>query len=129
RLFAFWSQEFYRQLIPTGGTIQIYTPTQLERQGDFSQSTDGNGNPVVIAGPGITNGKIDPSKLPAGQQAVFTEVQKILNLYPLPNVNGYGANGQDFNYSIALSAQAPRREDILRVDYQLNSNNHVYGRW
>jgi hypothetical protein len=129
KLFAFWSQEFYRQLIPSGGTIQFYTPTQLERQGDFSQSIDANGEPVVISGPGIVNNKIDPSLLPPAQQAVFANVQKILNLYPLPNANGFGVNGQGFNYSTALSSHAPRREDILRVDYQLNSANHIYGRW
>ena len=122
RLFVFWSQEFYRQLVPLGGTTQFYTPTALERQGDFSQSIDGNGNPIVIAGPGITNNKIDPS-------AINSQLQKILNLFPLPNVTGFGVNGQNYNFSEALSGKAPRREDILRIDYQLNKNNRLYGRW
>ena len=43
RLFVFWSQEFYRQLIPIGGTTTFYTPTDLERQGDFSQTFGGLG--------------------------------------------------------------------------------------
>jgi hypothetical protein len=121
KLFVFWSQEFYRQLIPVGGTIQFYTPTQLERQGDFSQSTDGNGNPVTISGPGITNNVITSGINPAMQQ--------ILSLYPLPNVSGFGVNGQNYNYSFAPSGKAPRREDILRVDYQINSKNRLFGRW
>ncbi|MGA8151892.1 MAG: carboxypeptidase regulatory-like domain-containing protein [Terriglobales bacterium] len=129
KLFFFWSQEFYRQLIPIGGTTQFYTPTALERQGDFSKSIDGNGLPIVISGPGITNDKVDPSALPAAQQTAFKEVQKILNLFPLPNVNGFGVNGQNYNFSEALSGNAPRREDILRVDYQLNSKNRLFGRW
>ena len=128
RLFVFWSEEFYRQLIPSGGLSQFYTPTALERQGDFSQSINGDGTSIVIAGPGITNNKIDPTQLPAAQQAVYAQVQKILNLYPLPNVPGFGPN-QNYNYSNSFSAHHPRREDILRVDYQLNSNNHLYGRW
>jgi hypothetical protein len=128
KLFVFWSQEFYRQFVPSGGVTQFYTPTALERQGDFSQSVDGNGVPIVIAGPGITNNKIDPTQLPAAQQAVFAQVQKILNLFPLPNVSGFGT-GQSFNYSNAFSAHDPRREDILRVDYQLNAKNRLYGRW
>src|SRR6202022_1692166 len=118
----------YRQLIPIGGTAQFYTPTALERQGDFSQSIDGNGNPIVISGPGITNNKIDPTKLPAGQQAAFAQVQKILNLFPLPNVGGFG-NGQQYNFSESLSGNAPRREDILRIDYQLTAANRLFGRW
>src|SRR5581483_1045689 len=128
-LFVFWSQEFYRQLIPIGGTSTFYTPTQLERQGDFSQSIDGNGNPIVIAGPGITNNKIDPTQLSPAQQAIFTQVQNILNLYPLPNVSGFGVNGQNYNFSQALSGNAPRREDILRIDYQINDKNRLFGRW
>src|SRR6266550_4028829 len=63
KLFVFWNQEIYRQLIPISGTTTFYTPTKLERQGDFSQSIDGNGLPIVIAGPGITNNKIDPTQL------------------------------------------------------------------
>jgi hypothetical protein len=128
KLFFFWSQEFYRQFVPSGGITQFYTPTALERQGDFSQSINGDGTPIVIAGPGITNNKIDPTQLPAAQQAVFAQVEKILNLFPLPNVSGFGPN-QNYNYSAAFSAHDPRREDILRVDYQLNSKNRLYGRW
>ncbi len=48
KLFFFWSQEFYRQLVPSGGTTQFYTPTALERQGDFSQSINGDGTPILL---------------------------------------------------------------------------------
>jgi hypothetical protein len=129
RLFVFWSQEFYEQLVPIGGTAQFYTPTKLERSGDFSQSTDDGGNPVTITGPGITNNKIDPTQIPANLQPVYAQMQKMLSLYPLPNVSGFGVNGQNYNYSQSLSGNAPRREDILRVDLQLNSKNRLYGRW
>jgi len=118
KLFFFWSQEFYRQKVPTSGGTTFYTPTALERQGDFSQSIDGNGKPVIIAGPGITNDKIDSS-------AINPQIQKILNLFPLPNVTGHN----DYNYGIVFSQLDPRREDILRVDYQVNDNNRLYGRW
>ena len=131
KVFVFWSQEFYRQFVPLAGTEQFYTPTALERQGDFSQSTDGSTPPqsVAIAGPGITNNKIDPTQLPSALQPIFAQMQTILNLYPKPNVTGFGVGGQNYNYSQALAADAPRREDILRVDYQLNSRNRLYGRW
>jgi len=128
KIFFFWNQEFYRQLVPLS-IAQFYTPTALERQGDFSQSVDGAGNPVVIAGPGVTNNKIDPTQLSAPQQAVFQQVQTILNLYPLPNVPGFGTNGLNYNYSQSLSGNAPRREDVLRVDFLINSKHRLYGRW
>ena len=125
KLFFFWNQEFYRQYIPVG-LFQFYTPTALERNGDFSQSTDGNGQPIAISGPGIANNVITPT---AAQQATFTAVSKILNLYPLPNVPGFGVNGQNYNYSQSVSGHDPRREDILRIDYQISSKNRIYGRW
>src|SRR6266576_5916118 len=50
KLFFFWSQEFYRQVIP-GGLDQFRVPTALERSGDFSQTVDGNGNNLVIYNP------------------------------------------------------------------------------
>jgi hypothetical protein len=128
KLFVFWSQEFYRQLVPINGTAQFYTPTALERKGDFSQSFVPNSVstqppvPVVISGPGITNNVIDTS-------LINTQVQAILNLFPMPNVNGFGVGGQNYNFSEALSAHDPRREDILRIDFQLNGSNRLYGRW
>ncbi len=125
KLFFFWSQEFYRQLIPQQGLTQFYTPTAAERQGDFSASVDGNGNPIEISGPGITNNKIDSTLLTSAQQTVFAQVQKILNLYPLPNITG----NNSYNYQAALSGTYPRREDILRIDYQINDKNRIFGRW
>ena len=125
KLFFFWSQEYYNQLLPYSGVTQFYTPTALEREGDFSQSVDGNGKPIIIAGSGVVNNKIDRSLLSASQQAVFDEVQKVLNLYPLPNITG----NNNYNYSTTISFGNPRREDIARLDYQLNENNRVYGRF
>lgn len=139
KLFVFWSQEFYRQLIPIGGTTTFYTPTDLERQGDFSQSVvpepvsggwvarpvviyDSNGNPF----PG---NKIDRNLLTGPQQAVFDNISKILSLYPEPNVPGFGTNGFNYNYSTALSFSNPRREDILRGDFQINTANRIFARW
>lgn len=133
KLFVFWSQEFYRQFVPIGGTTTFYTPTDLERQGDFSQSVDGNGQPIVIYNPAtglpFAGNKIDPTQLTPAQQTVFAQVSKILSLYPEPNVPGFGSNGFNYNYSTALSYSHPRREDILRGDYQLNANHRVFARW
>jgi hypothetical protein len=38
KLYVYWNQEFYQQLIPIGGTTQFYTPTALERQGDLNEA-------------------------------------------------------------------------------------------
>jgi len=129
RLFVFWGQEYYRQLVPDTNIDQFRVPTALERQGDFSQTFDGQGNLLTIYDPStgqpFQGNKIDPSTLSASQQSVFQEVQKVLSLYPLPNVTG----SVNYNYATPLSSNDPRREDILRVDYQVNSKNRFFGRW
>src|SRR5439155_14095149 len=103
--------------------------TALERSGDFSQTVDGNGNKLVIYNPAtgqpFPGNKIDRSQLSPQQQAIFDQVSKILSLYSLPNVSG---NNQ-FNYSAQLSYDSPRREDILRIDYQVTGKNRLFGRW
>ncbi len=50
RLFFFWSQEYTGQFV-NGGVQNKYTPTALERQGDFSQSLQNNGSLIVITDP------------------------------------------------------------------------------
>jgi len=128
KLYFFFGQEYYRQLIP-GGTVQVRLPTPAEIGGDFSQSYDSNGKLLVIYNPATGKpfpaNKIDPSTLSPAQQSVFSEVQKILSLYPKPNVTGVNA----YNFSNVYSSDNPRREDYLRLDYQINSANRIYGRW
>src|SRR4029434_7944738 len=56
---------------------------------------------------------------------VFDEISKVMSLYVQPNISGNAG----FNYAPQLSYNHPRREDILRIDYQINSKNRIYGRW
>ncbi len=127
KLFFFFSTEWYRQLIP-GGISQYQTPTALERTGDFSQTVDTNGNPVQIYNPVthalIPGSKINPTTLTAQQQANFAQIQKVLNLYPLPNVTGQSYNRQD-----PLSYQLPRTEYIGRLDYQISPSERIFARY
>ncbi len=127
KIFFFWSQEFYRQLIP-GGYDQFRVPTALERTGDFSQTVDGNGNPLVIHNPAtgapFPGNKIDPALLTPEQHQVFDQVSKVLSLYDLPNVPG---NNQ-YNFATQLSYDNPRREDVARIDYQLTQGHRLFGR-
>jgi len=128
KLFFFFSNEFYRQLVP-GGISQYRTPTLLERQGDFSQSVDSAGNPIQIFNPTtglpFAGNKIDQASLTASQQASFAEIQKILNLYPTPNVS----NNNSYNRQDPLSYTHPRTEYIGRVDYQISSSERVFARY
>lgn len=128
KLFFFFSNEIYRQFVP-GGLSQYRTPTLLERSGDFSQSVDSSGNPLQIYDPAtglpFAGNKIDPGTLAPSQQATFTQIQKILSLYPTPNV----VNNNTYNRQDPLSYSHPRTEYIGRVDYQLSSSERVFARY
>jgi len=52
-----------------------------------------------------------------------------LNLFPLPNVTGFATGNQYYNFSESLSGHDPRREDILRVDYQFSAKYRLFGRY
>jgi Carboxypeptidase regulatory-like domain/TonB-dependent Receptor Plug Domain len=134
KMFFFISQEYYNQLVPTGAT-NIRVPTAAERAGDFSNVRDGSGNQIFIkdpllpgtctaalqavnAAPCFPNGIIPANRLYAPGLAT-------LNLPPLPNSSG----SNQFNYSSQLPNSSPRRETIIRMDWQANSSTRISGRW
>ena len=120
KLFFFWSQEWQEQLAPTAAK-NVTVPTQLERMGNFSQSVDNNGNKLTIRDPN-TQLPVPGNIIPASQ--IYAPGQALANLLPLPNAVGTG-----YNYSSQVSAQTPRREDLLRMDYNVTQNLRVFGHW
>ena len=128
KLFFFFSNEFYRQLVP-GSISQYRTPTMLERQGDFSQSVDSSGNPLQIYNPAtgaqFPGNRITAAALTPAQQATFAQIQKILALYPQPNVTG----NNTYNRQDPLSYTHPRTEYIGRVDYQISASERIFARY
>jgi hypothetical protein len=123
KLFFYWNQEWYEQLAPEG-TRNIRVPTVAERMGDFSQTTDGTGIPVTIISP-FTGQPYPGNIVPAADLNRFPSGQSILNLYPMPNVTG---NSQ-YNYTSAVSSGIPRREDIIRVDWNITDRTRLTGRF
>jgi hypothetical protein len=128
KLFFFFSNEYYRQLVP-GGIQQYRTPTALERAGNFSQSVDSSGTPLQIYNPNnsqqFAGNAINQSALTAAQVLSFAQIQKIFALYPLPNVAG----NNTYNRQDPLSSTHPRTEYIGRVDYQISRNERVFARY
>jgi Carboxypeptidase regulatory-like domain len=120
RLFFFWSQEWQEQLAPTAAK-NVTVPTALERQGNFSQSVDNNGKALAIRDP-LTQQPVPGNIIPPSQ--IYGPGQKLAQLLPLPNTSGTG-----YNYTSQVSAQTPRREDLLRMDYNVTQNLHVFGHY
>jgi hypothetical protein len=120
KLFFFWSEEWQEQLAPNAAK-NVTVPTALERQGNFSQSVDNNGNKLIIRDPN-TQQPVPGNIIPASQ--IYAPGQALANLLPLPNTTGTG-----YNYTSQVSEQVPRREDLLRIDYNATQNIRVFGHY
>jgi len=125
KLFFFWSQEYTGQFV-TGGSQTKYTPTALERQGNFSQSFQNNGSLTPIVDP--TTGSPFPGNIIPSNR-ITPLGQAMLNFFPLPNFAGTGSQANIVNYYEAASATHPRRNDVLRVDINPTSKLTGYFRY
>jgi hypothetical protein len=132
KLFFFWSQEFQRQLRPNTAR-NVTVPTAMEKKGDFSQSVDNNGNPFTIKDP-TTGAPFPGNVIPANRQ--YAAGLALLNFFPAPNVSNScalapGTSGciKGYDYTSQISDSYPRREDLVRVDYNATSKLRVYGHY
>ncbi len=132
KLFFFWSQEYLPRVYPTRqGTITY--PTALERAGNFSQSLDTNGRLIPVRDPQKTGactltdttacfpGNIIPAN------RIDPNGQKLLSIFPLPNINA-ATVGYNYNNVFQSTVDQPRREEILRVDWNISSKTTFYAR-
>ncbi|HKD08453.1 MAG TPA: carboxypeptidase regulatory-like domain-containing protein [Bryobacteraceae bacterium] len=129
KAFFFWSQEWQEQLVPNTAR-NVTVPTTLERSGNFSQSQLSNHNAVTIYDP-LNRTPFAGNVIPASR--IWAPGQALLNILPQPNV-GLAANsnlpaGANYNYTSQLSGAQPRREDLLRLDYNVTNNLRVYGHY
>ncbi|MBV8730997.1 MAG: carboxypeptidase regulatory-like domain-containing protein, partial [Acidobacteriia bacterium] len=120
KLFFFISQEWNRQITPNAPR-QITVPTALERQGNFSQTRDSAGVPVIIKDP-ATGQPFPNNIIPANR---FNPLgQAILNYLPMPNVFG----NPSFNYQSQVPSVSPQFDEVYRVDYNINPKWRLFGR-
>lgn len=129
KLFFFYSHEFDPRTltVTSNGIVNYRFPTALERQGDFSQSTDNNGNPYPYIKDPLSNNPCGPSntsgcfayggvlgRIPPDR--LYSLGLKILSLYPMPNISTPGLN---YNYQGTLPAQSIMSQaPIMKFDYQ-----------
>jgi hypothetical protein len=136
KLFFFYSHE-YRPRATSGSINRFRVPTALERRGDFSQSTDNNGNRINLirdyrTGLPCTSadtrgcfqdggvlGRIPQDRLYAPGLAVLN------NLWPMPN-----ADGLNYNLEIARPADANLiQQPAIRLDYQPTTSWRFTGKY
>jgi hypothetical protein len=144
KLFFFFSQEYTKQ---KPATLSGYAnmPTVAQRAGDFSGYTDGNGVAFNLTDP--TTGNPVPGNNIAGLVALNPAAAKagqaMLNFLPLPNICGhsgvdpnnciqdaqYASQRYQRNYYWSYNETHPRRNDILRVDYNPTSRLNTWFRY
>ncbi len=142
KLFFFWSQEYLPRTYPTRqGTITY--PTALERAGDFSKSFSGvnaqTGAPIpfFIKDPlktGACNASVQTAcfrdggvlnKIPADR--FDQNGQKLLSIFPLPNFDPAQVS-YNYNNVFQSAVNQPRREEILRMDWNISQKTTFYAR-
>jgi hypothetical protein len=144
KLFFYFSQEYTKQ---KPATLSGYSnmPTTAMRAGDFSDYRDQNGLKVALSDP--TTGAPIPNNNLVGLMALNPAAAKagqaMLNFLPLPNICGHqgvAASGcvQDAqfatqqwqrNYYWSFNETHPRRNDTLRVDYNVTSKVNAWVRY
>jgi hypothetical protein len=135
KLFFFFSQEHQRRKDPVAER-RGRVPTALERQGDFSQSVDSSGNPWPYIRDYTKSGGCGPTdqsacfadggvlgRIPAAR--LYQPGLAALKIYPQANAN----LGSGINFSSQIPDEAPRREDLLRLDFQATANWRITGRY
>jgi hypothetical protein len=130
RLFFFYVQEVNPRT--QGNTVNRYRmPTALERKGDFSQTTDSNGNPYPYIKDPLLTGACNAGSQVAcfadggvlgriPQSRLYQPGLNILNWWPLPNLTAVPA-GQTYNFEntdakLTLNGWQP----VAKVDYQIS---------
>lgn len=133
RLFFFGAYEGLRQGSP--GTNISTVPTELQRQGDFSQTRNANGTLSAIYNPftsrpnpngaGVVRDPFPDNRIPAN---LFNPIaQKVLALYPLPNTAGDPiVNTRNF---VATGKTVTTNDRIdLRLDWAKSERLTTFGR-
>lgn len=135
KLFFFFSQEYQRQLRPQAVRRRT-VPTELERNGDFSQSVDSSGRPFPYIKDPLSTQPCSSSntagcfkdggvlgRIPTDR--LYGPGVALLKMLPLPNAAG----NVGFNYQSQISDSYPRREDLVRFDYNMSSKSRFFGHW
>lgn len=124
KLFFFWSQEYQRQLQPEN-VRRVRLPTALERTGDFSQSLDQAGRVIPSILDPVSRLPFANSRVPTNR--IFAPGQALLNFFPEPNRDQ--AVFLNYNYETQISTRRPRREDLIRIDYNLSDTLRLWGHY
>ena len=119
KMFFFYSLEAPQVQRP--GPLRLFRmPTELERRGDFSQSIDTTGRAVTVVDP-VTRQPFPGNVIPANR--IDPNVQKLLNMMPLPNRLGEGFT---YNFARQETSENPRWNHVFRLDNRASSGDSIW---
>jgi len=124
KTFFFWSQEWRRDRVP-GQTFNVLVPSLAERSGNFSDLCP-NPNPTPGNDPFADCPTIPGSggtRYPGNQVPVDPNAGALLGLIPAPSPGSLNV------YSAAPSQPTNWREELVRVDHNLNDKNRLMFRY
>ena len=139
-MFFFFTQE-WRPRTAGGQVTRFRVPTELERQGDFSQSRDNNGDLFNLdprlhdracrARATDTRGCFQDGgvvgRIP--QTRLYGIGLNVLKYWPLPNNSAGYAATDSYNYqSIKPTVSSRGRQEAIRGDYQFSPKLRVSGK-
>ena len=127
KLFFFFSQEF-SGIKMDRGFRRTNMPTQLERNGDFSQSYDVSGTLIKIKDPTAPGQFFVGNRVPS--LLWNAKGRTVLNKFPLPNYTDPDVKGKySWNYRDSSSSPYPKRQEVFRMDANPFPSLRVYGRF
>jgi hypothetical protein len=129
KLFFFFNQEFQKRMISQTTPVRVRVPTELERRGDFSQTRDNAGLPLhqgphdraalqrqrhARVLPGRRRARADPGRSPLPGRRQHPE--------HVPGRQQPGTIAQGYNHVTQEPQDAPRRQDLVRLDWTPNAS-------
>jgi hypothetical protein len=122
KTFFFWSQEWRKERVP-GQVFNTNVPSALNRAGNFSDLCPGAGSAVDATNfPDCPVNPTTGAYFPNNTVTLDPNAQYLLPLIPAPN------SGQ-FTYTASPVQPTDWREELIRLDHNLNSNNRLTFRY
>ena len=125
RLFFFYNREMWRTKEPSGQGASSWTttmPTPAERQGDFSQSLQPNGQLRIIRDP-LTGQPFQGNRIPADR--ISPTGQAILNLFKEPNFFDRSVSNGNFNYRAQSPSDQRKTLDHVKLDFNATNKDRL----
>ncbi len=125
KLFFFYSQEYLPTATP-GSLQKVTMPTDLEINGDYSQTLDTGNKLVVINDPNNNKTPFAGNKIPSNR--IDKNGQVILNAFPTPNFTDRTISGGNYNYTYQEVIQSKQNNIVFRVDANPTDKIRMYFR-